>query len=409
MAGKNLVIRPRFYVFFFVFLGLIVGLILWFTRDTNVGEVRYGDVSTELTASSVIVREESTVSTEKYQKITFSVVEGDAVTNGQEIARVYKRGFPEETLVSQQRVERDILDRQRMLITDTEAEEGYRDIEERIETLGEAVRESARNGSGDDMLALENELKELQWERRMYLDGSVTPDAELEALYAERDGLDATIAEWERGIVNSAGNGTVSFYFDGYERVINASQLSMINSALINSVVKGGNTASTSTGDSSAEKTLYRLVNTAKWYIAFVTKADAPFRTVKGERYDVTFPDYSDKVYHATAADPTVTGGAVVNFLEFDTEIGEFLNIRSVSAVIQKSASGTMVPADMIGYLNGEPYLMVLYGKEAVTVPVNIYCADETNAVVEPKDRKMSLSAGVKIQRPPEPEEDEES
>ena len=220
--------------------------------------------------------------------------------------------------------------------------------------------------------------------------------------------MDATVAEWERSIVNSAGSGVVSFYFDGYERVINASQLSMINSALINSVVKGGNTASTTSGTSSTETTLYRLVNANSWYIAFVTQADEPFRTVKGERYDVTFPDYSDKVYHATADEPTVTDATVVNFLKFDTELGEFLNIRSVSAVITKSASGTTVPVEMIGYSDGEPYLLVLYGKEPVTVPVNIYCADDINAVVEPVDTKTALSAGTKIQKPKQAEEDDE-
>lgn len=408
MARRNLTIQPRFYVIFMVMLGIIVGMILFFTRDKNTGEVRYGDVSTELKASSVIVREESTVSTEKYQKITFSAVEGDVVANGQEIARVYKRGFPEETLVSLQRVEREILERQKMLIAGTSAEEAYLDIERRIEDVAERVRETARDGKADDMQALENELKETQNERQVYLEANVTADTELEKLYAERDGLDANIAEWERSIVNSSGSGTISFYFDGYERVINASSLSMINSALINSVVKGGNTASTTTGDASSEKALYRLVNTNNWYIAFVTNADEPFRTVQGERYEVTFPDYSDTVYHATAVAPAVTDASVVNFLKFDTEIGEFLNIRSVSAVIKKSASGLMVPIDMIGYSAGEPYLLVLYGKEPVAVAVNVYCANDLNAVVEPKDRSMTLSAGVKIQKPEQAEEDED-
>ena len=109
------------------------------------------------------------------------------------------------------------------------------------------------------MLQLEQSLKSLQTERATYLQNNVQADATLTSLYSSLAEQENALSNWTRNIVKSAGNGVVSFYFDGYERVLNASQIDTINAALINSVVRGGNTAS-SLSTNTSETPLYRLV-----------------------------------------------------------------------------------------------------------------------------------------------------
>jgi hypothetical protein len=81
---------------------------------------------------------------------------------------------------------------------------------------------------------------------------------------------------WTRDIKNTSGTGIVSFYFDGYEQVLNVNKLSTINSALVKTVVKGGNTANTV--ETTSETPLYRINNNTHWFIAFVTNATDPMR-----------------------------------------------------------------------------------------------------------------------------------
>lgn len=394
MARQRVRLRGRFFLILFGLIVVIAVAIVLARSGGGSAEVRYGDVSASMPVSAVIVRDESAVSTEKYEKIIFSVVEGEAIQNGAQIAQVFKRGYQDESMITLLRLQREIYEQQRKLIT-ADASVGLQDIENRIATVESQIRDSARGDSSLDMLQLEQTLKDLQAERMTYLQNNVQADAALTGLYNSLREQEQTLANWTRNIVNAAGGGVVSFYFDGYERVLNASQLNMINAALVNSVVKGGNTANAT--DAASETPLYRLVQNTHWYIAFVTKAGQPMRTVAGEQYYVVFDDYSTLTYQATALEPIVTETNVVNILEFNVDIGDFLDIRTVKATITKSAQGMMVPVEMIAYEKGEPGVSIKSGETVYRVPVNILAADEDNAVIAAKNDTDTLISGQRI------------
>ena len=187
--------------------------------------------------------------------------------------------------------------------------------------------------------------------------------------------------------------------------MLNASQLSVINAALINNVVSGGNTVTSS--DSSSETPLYRMVSNTHWYLAFVTDGDSPSRTVAGEVYNVVLDDYSDQVYLATAIAPVVTASSVVNILEFNTDLGDFLSIRSVNITVTKTANGTIVPNTMVGYDQGQPYVLVKNGDSVVQVKVDVKAADEQNSVIEAQNAAQTLQSGMRVQEPEEEDDDD--
>ena len=397
-------IKARLFVFLFILVGIVAGIVVLVRSRRATGTITYGDVNMSITAGAAVIRDESTVSTESYQKIIFHITEGEAVVNGTEIATVFKRGYQDESMVGLLRVQREIYEKQLTLL-DESASVTLADINARIATVESQIRDTARGDSTLDMLTLENTLKSLQSERISYLKGVVTPDTELQSLYQELETQENTMNQWTRTITNSAGSGVISFYFDGYEKVLNASQLSVINAALINNVVSGGNTVTSS--DSSSETPLYRMVSNTHWYLAFVTDGDSPSRTVAGEVYNVVFDDYSDQVYLATAIAPVVTASSVVNILEFNTDLGDFLSIRSVNITVTKAANGTIVPNTMVGYDQGQPYVLVKNGDSVVQVKVDVKAADEQNSVIEAQNAAQTLQSGMRVQEPEEEDDDD--
>ena len=154
MARQRVRLRGRFFL---ILLGLIVVIAVAIVLARSGGgsaEVRYGDVSASMPVSAVIVRDESAVSTEKYEKIIFSVVEGEAIQNGAQIAQVFKRGYQDESMITLLRLQREIYEQQRKLIT-ADASVGLQDIESRIATVESQIRDSARGDSSLEDLFLE--------------------------------------------------------------------------------------------------------------------------------------------------------------------------------------------------------------------------------------------------------------
>ncbi len=398
MARQRVRLRGRFFLILFGMMGFVALGIVLLTGSGGTAEARYGDVTGTIDMTAAIIRDESTVSTDRYEKIIFSVVEGQSVANGAQIAQVFRLGYQDESTVTLLRLQREIYEYQKSMIG-ADAAAGLADIETRIADLEAQIRDAARGDSDADMLQLEQSLKSLQTERATYLQNNVQADATLTSLYSSLAEQENALSNWTRNIVNSAGNGVVSFYFDGYERVLNASQIDTINAALINSVVRGGNTAS-SLSTTTSETPLYRLVQNTHWYIAFVTRADEPMRTTAGEQYYVVFDDYSTLTYQGTALAPIVTESSVVNILEFNVDIGDLLDIRTVNAIVTKSAQGVMVPVDAIAYEAGIPSVEVQSGEATYRVTVNILAADEDNAVVAPANASDTLISGQRIIKP---------
>ena len=286
MARQRVRLRGRFFLILFGMMGFVALGIVLLTGSGGTAEARYGDVTGTIDMTAAIIRDESTVSTDRYEKIIFSVVEGQSVANGAQIAQVFRLGYQDESTVTLLRLQREIYEYQKSMIG-ADAAAGLADIETRIADLEAQIRDAARGDSDADMLQLEQSLKSLQTERATYLQNNVQADATLTSLYSSLAEQENALSNWTRNIVNSAGNGVVSFYFDGYERVLNASQIDTINAALINSVVTIRISIASSLSTTTSETPLYRLVQNTHWYIAFVTRADEPMRTTAGEQYYV--------------------------------------------------------------------------------------------------------------------------
>ena len=391
-------IKSRFFLMAFVAVGFVVLIVLLITGNSHKDEIQFGSLDATLEASAAIIRDERLITSEPYEKVTFNVVEGQTISNGDLVAQVYKRGYQEDTTITLLTLQKQIYAYQLQLLGANLPAELV-DVNERIATVEEQIRVTSREESALDMLDLEQSLRGLQAERATLLASIVPADATLSQMYAELAAQQQTQNGWKRDILNESGTGIVSFYFDGYERVLTIDKLSTINAALVNSVVKGGNTAAMKNAES--ESPLYRITGNTHWFIAFVTKASEPLRLAAGEQYTVQFPDYSDQQYTAMARESSVSENSVVNVLEFNTDIGKLAGVRTVAVSVSKSAQGLVVPLEAITITAGVPGITISYGEDnLLRVEVDILSQDEKNAVIRARNESDTLTAGQKFVLP---------
>ena len=394
MAKSRVRIRGRFFIVILGLIGFISLVVVIINATKHNGEIEFGTLGADLEVTAAIIRDETTVMTDQYEKITYDVTEGDTVSNDQVIAQVNKRGYQDETMVTMLNLQKQIYAYQLQLLGG-QAPAELTELNDSIAAVEAQVRGVSRGESDLDMLDLEQTLKDLQNQRVELMKTLVTADTTLTQLYSNLESQQSTIKGWKRDIKNTSGTGIVSFYFDGYERVLNVNKLSTINSALVKSVVKGGNTANLAS--STSEIPLYRIINNTHWFIAFVTSSSDPMRLAAGEQYSVVFSDYSEQQYTATARESTVSENSVVNILEFNTDIGKLIGTRIVTASISKSAQGLVVPLKAVEIVDGVPGINISYGDTVLRVEVDILAQDEKKAVIRARNDSGTLTAGQKF------------
>ena len=403
-------LNPRFFIIIGVLFVVAAAAVYLLRHRTKSGSLSFDSISMERKVAGAIIREETAVSTDRYEKINFHVIEGDTVANNALIATVYRMGYQDESMITILNLEKEIYQYQAQQVGSADAT--LNDINSRITAVEELIRDVARQDSNQDDLVLEQQLRSLQQERSNYLYATVPVDTYLQGLITQLNDQKATISNWTRDIINTAGSGIISFYFDGYEDVLSSSKLSTVNVALIRKVVRGLNTSMAST--SSSKAMLYRLVSPNHFYLAFATDIDDPFRVTEGESYYVTFDDYSDTVYQVTARAPIVfaieptdeeeetstSGQGVVNILEFYTDIGSFSGIRTVNATISKAAQGLKLDKELITIENGIPYVYIKNGDALMRVEVNVLSEDEKYCVIRESGGTSILNQGQKVIKP---------
>ena len=300
----------RFYLTMLVLLGIVVALVLIIPSGGG-GTLRNATMEAKLMPETVIIRNESTVAVDKFDMVDHLVDEGASVN----------------------------------------AE------------LKSKIVSNVSEGGDDDLLELERSMKELLNQRTVYLKNSVQADVELNSLYSEETAKLAQIAEYT-STVNAKMTGLVSFYFDGYELVLNGEKLDVVSADVIKKIINGESGVNAAT----SESLLFRLVDPNKWYAAFITSPSDGASLMGGQTYTVTFEGMNDVTYTATALEPVVCDGGIVNMLEFTENIGELLSIRVIKATVTAQLAGLEMNAAAVKSKNGESYITTSTGDVPVTV-----------------------------------------
>lgn len=385
-------VKGRFYAFLLALLligGVVIGIVV---SGRNASVVRAGVMTARMEAVAVIIRDEQCVGVDKYDRVSFYVDEGAAVTDAQDIALVYKWGYSDDMMQALLTVEGQIYAAQTALLAGVENAD-LASIELQIQNKRLAVRQ-AELGEGGDLLTLQRELAELLNQRAAFLTQTVQPTSALMELYNTQAERLAQLDTY-REKVTAAGTGRVSFYFDGYEQTLNTDKLDTINASLISGVVSG----SSDLLSGAPSNLVYRLVNPNLWYLAFVTPRSQALRLAAGERYTITFSDCALQ-FAGTAMNASASEGDVLNLIEITEDMGELYRTRKLNATVAAELSGYLIPLKYVGVKDGSAFVTVDAGDSERTIEISVVAVDGDTALVRALSADGSLAAGMRCVKP---------
>ena len=93
-------LNPRFFIIIGVLFVVAAAAVYLLRHRTKSGSLSFDSISMERKVAGAIIREETAVSTDRYEKINFHVIEGDTVANNALIATVYRMGYQDESMIT---------------------------------------------------------------------------------------------------------------------------------------------------------------------------------------------------------------------------------------------------------------------------------------------------------------------
>ena len=387
MARKRYRPNYRFYLML-ALIAALVGVVLFLLLRTVGGTVEQGSVTLEQNITGVVIRDETVVTAESYGKITYFVTEGERITSGTKIAEVYRWGTYDSVLQDLLTLQQEIRNYQvETILADVVNSELDR-LDSAIDSQMERISAVVQGESQEDILSLEQELRTLMDERRDYLKNNLQPDEKLMSLYEREQTLTDRLESWKKDVYASA-SGMISFYFDGYETVLNKVTMAQVLPSDITAVING---KSVSIASSTTEKPLYRIANTQQWYLAVVTKKSSPF--VAGESYSLVLDGGYDKPYTLTALSSAEKDGNVLTLFQVDDDVAPVMGTRVVTGTVQQVFTGLTVAPRAIVTVEGQTGIYIKEEEGKRFVPVTVLASDSERAVIRAEEG-AALSAGM--------------
>lgn len=390
MAIRRRKARGRLYVFVAMIALTIIAVVLLIRFSTG-GTVETDSLSFEKVVSTVIVRDEQVATAETYGKIIFLAAEGERVTSGTKVAEVFKWGYNEnilqDLLTLQQEIRTYQVDTILKDIMDTELQALDKSIQEKVD----AITASIRGENDQDPLLLERELKRLMTDRRELLLTKVQPDEKLTDLYEREQTLMDRMEVW-KGDALAVSSGLISFYFDGYEAMLNNQTVAALTPADVTAVLKGAG-KSTST---EAQRPLYRIVNNMRWYCTMNADKNDTQKMVLGEKYSIVFDGYFDRPYTGTLIAANQSDAGLIYTMEINEDIGPFLGVRKAKATIKRTFEGLRIPSRVITIREGKQGVYVQANGAKQFVEIEVLVKNREYAIVRAKEG-ASLAQGQRV------------
>jgi len=353
-------VSGRFYIML-LGLAILIGAVALILPARGSGTLKSKTAEAVLTPTVAVIRDENCVPIEQFDMVDYLVNEGATVNAEMPVATVYKWGYTDEMAQSLVTIQQKIYEKQLSILDGIESTE-LASVNGQIAELRSTIKDCVNNKNESDLLSLERDMEALLSQRATILKNFVQPDVDLNSLYTEESTKLAQLAEYT-STVSAKMTGVVSFYFDGFEQILAAEKMDMINADVLKMVFDGNSGGTASSGDM-----LYRLVNPGRWYIAFLTPASEGLRLLAGQSYHVTFEGIHGKTSVGTALAPVAYDGGVVNMLQFEEDIGELLSVRTADAHISATVTGYEVPADAVKVKGGKCTIATAGGDIDVTV-----------------------------------------
>ena len=392
--------KLRFYLILLVPILLVGAYIGYRILNPTTGRLGTDTVEGDLEFTGVIIRRENVATSEDYHTIRYLVSEGDMVSNSQQVAYLYRKGY-ENQMSDIVNKEQQIYQQQITLLRLSSSDgmsipDEVADYNARIKDLVDRMTQASLGKDGLDYIQLSEELDDLLTGRQNLLRQIVPADATLSASYQQLDILRNAFSA-ESTLVNNAGTGYISFHLDGYE---NAMSIDSLTESQVRRVVSSPVSASYNAAG------VYRIVDPNGFYVAFTIKATDPHRLIVGNTYELKVK-YQDTAYTGRVVDERPASKYVLYIIEVNRDVLPVLENRTMTFSIHSAASGVSIPVEGLYFNGGVPYVFINTGRAYQPIQVVIPASDGETAIIEAANKNIHLTRGLRFQY--HDEDDEES
>lgn len=402
---RSVVIKPRFYFFLVLFIVLIIWIVSALVRYLEPPKIEWGRLSTDQEISAIIVRDEQVVVSSDYGKFESVAGESELVSQGDEVAIIYKNEFSESDVDKLISVQQDIKNYQEDYILKNIIQDDLIEIDDEIDRLIKEISNLVRQENNRMLPSKENELKKMMEKRRKYLNETLHIDSTLEQKFLTEKTLNDKI---QRSLVklHAPSEGIISFFLDGLEdyltkervEYIDTDQYAVLEDQLLNSSI---DTNTNNSAMVATNQSIYRIVHPSHWY-AMIKMPRNKNTLVKGGICDITFESYKETISNVFVLDVRQYGRDVIIVLEINSEIGPMTSLRMVKGNLGRSNEGFKVPLNVLTQQDGKiGIIIVKQDKSKVFVPVDILAQNNFEVVIDVANGTTEqLTVGLELVKP---------
>ncbi|SHJ13319.1 putative membrane fusion protein [Geosporobacter subterraneus DSM 17957] len=374
---KGKVVFFRYFFFGTIVLYLLIRfapMVMSSAAETEV--VRYGSIQILHPMTCYIIRNEKLVKSNQEGEIKYFAQEGERVKKGYKIAEIYKDAVDDAT-----RKKLEVINQRIENLNENKETLFERDIEKLDGEIHKTISQLKEYNEKGDLLKVEELKRELtnKLDKKRIIAGDKSfAGKNLEALKQEQQQLEKKINNSISWMI-SPEPGIVSYQIDGYESILNSSNMAtleyekirkiepQITDLRVQKVIRG--------------QPLFKIVDNNTWYMVTWLDKGLLDQYKVGRSVEFKFPQGQVKgqIFKIIENDNNV---AIL--FKMDEHIDDFQKLRSVDLeAIVLNYEGLKVPKDSILEKDGKKGVLVLdINRYATFKPVKVKGYDETSAIV---------------------------
>ena len=375
-----------------IFLGLIIAALVIVLGAVAVSQafskssvrtalVSAGTLGSNHTGAAVLVRNEVMYTQEGISQIDYIATEGTVVRRGEKVCTVYTSGFSNKEWTTLNNFRTQIKEYQKSLLatTNIETDNQLKRLNAAVLTRALETQQMVQNQAGN-LINHENLLATDIEERAYYLKQKYADDQKLNRLYDDEKTQMQRIDTWTKPFA-AGDTGIVSFYTDGFERVLNSNTYEEFSPSQVRSMYKGALPDTAQLGRN--EVPVYRIVRQGSYSVLMLCD-DPSWTPTVGASYELLLESFDNTRVSAIVESITRSEGELLLRLTIHSEVAPVLYIRSCHVQLSESIYSLTVPADALTNDEGQIGVVVVQPDGNYFLPVEVISQDAREAHIVP-------------------------
>lgn len=350
-------------------------------QKTRTALVSAGTLGSSYTGDAVLVRNEVMYTQEGISQIDYIATEGTQVRRGEKVCTVYTSGFSSKEWTTLNNYRTQIKEYQKSLLalTNIETDGQLKRLNSAVLSRAQETQDMIQSQSGN-LINQETLLSTDIQERSYYLKQKYADDQKLNRLYDDEKTQLQRIETWTKPFA-AGDTGIVSFYTDGFERVLNNNTYESYSPSEVRSMYRGVLPDSAALGRN--EVPVYRIVRQGSYSVLMLCD-DPEWTPSVGASYELLLESFDNTRVSATVESVTRSEGELLLRLSVYAEVEPVLYIRSCHVQLSESIYSLTVPASALTTDEGQIGVVVVQPDGNYFLPVDVISQDSKEAHIVP-------------------------